>query len=116
MDLDGQWKPPQLWPESTPPLPGWLRSADGRWFSPSEPTPPRTPPIGAINTARTSEPESDVSVDAGIGLSYASQSATPVVDHYAHEQERRRRAIVAALAAALIAATVGAAIIVVVLL
>lgn len=35
MDLDGQWKPPEEWPESSPPLPGWIRDADGRWCEPA---------------------------------------------------------------------------------
>lgn len=32
MDLEGQWKPPEEWPEATPPLPGWKRGTDGLWF------------------------------------------------------------------------------------
>jgi hypothetical protein len=31
MDLEGQWNPPEEWPESSPPLPGWTRSAEGLW-------------------------------------------------------------------------------------
>jgi hypothetical protein len=31
MDLDGSWKPPQDWPEATPPLPGWTRDSQGTW-------------------------------------------------------------------------------------
>ena len=31
MDLEGQWNPPEEWPESSPPLPGWTRDADGLW-------------------------------------------------------------------------------------
>lgn len=34
MDLEGQWKPPEEWPEATPPLPGWTRGNDGKWFQP----------------------------------------------------------------------------------
>lgn len=34
MDLEGQWNPPEEWPEDNPPLPGWTRGADGRWFDP----------------------------------------------------------------------------------
>lgn len=34
MDLDGQWNPPEEWPEANPPLPGWVRGSDGRWFDP----------------------------------------------------------------------------------
>ena len=36
MDPEGAWNPPELWPESSPPLPGWVRGADGRWSAPSE--------------------------------------------------------------------------------
>lgn len=36
MTPDGRWNPPELWPESTPPLPGWERGADGRWFDPNK--------------------------------------------------------------------------------
>ncbi|MFT7476560.1 MAG: hypothetical protein ACI81L_003515 [Verrucomicrobiales bacterium] len=31
MDLDGSWKPPQDWPEASPPLPGWTRDTQGTW-------------------------------------------------------------------------------------
>lgn len=34
MDLDGSWNPPESWPESSPPLPGWVRADDGKWQSP----------------------------------------------------------------------------------
>lgn len=34
MDLDGQWNPPEEWPESNPPLPGWTRGPDGLWSDP----------------------------------------------------------------------------------
>jgi len=36
MDLDGSWKPPESWPESSPPLPGWTRAVDGSWQAPNE--------------------------------------------------------------------------------
>jgi hypothetical protein len=36
MDLEGQWNPPEEWPESNPPLPGWTRGADGLWTQPGE--------------------------------------------------------------------------------
>ena len=36
MDLEGVWNPPELWPESTPPLDGWVRGDDGRWSPPTE--------------------------------------------------------------------------------
>lgn len=34
MDPNGQWKPPEAWPESSPPLPGWRRAEDGSWAPP----------------------------------------------------------------------------------
>lgn len=34
MDLEGQWNPPEEWPESNPPLPGWVRDPDGLWTEP----------------------------------------------------------------------------------
>lgn len=36
MDLDGSWQPPESWPESSPPLPGWLRAPDGSWHGPDQ--------------------------------------------------------------------------------
>lgn len=36
MDRDGGWNPPELWPETTPPLPGWVRNENGRWEAPME--------------------------------------------------------------------------------
>lgn len=45
MALDGGWNPPELWPESTPPLPGWVRGVDGRWSAPVAPA-----PIADVNT------------------------------------------------------------------
>ena len=36
MASDGGWNPPEMWPESTPPLPGWVRQADGSWKAPLE--------------------------------------------------------------------------------
>ncbi len=35
MDLEGQWNPPEEWPEASPPLPGWKRDDDGLWMEPS---------------------------------------------------------------------------------
>ena len=34
MDLDGVWRPPQEWPEDTPPVDGWRRHEDGSWHPP----------------------------------------------------------------------------------
>ncbi len=34
MDQSGVWNPPEMWPESSPPLAGWVRKRDGRWGPP----------------------------------------------------------------------------------
>ncbi len=39
MASDGGWNPPEMWPESTPPLPGWVRQPDGSWKAPLEKAP-----------------------------------------------------------------------------
>lgn len=40
MDLDGQWRSPEDWPEDYPPIDGWERGADGRWRAPLVPEEP----------------------------------------------------------------------------
>ncbi len=37
MDIDGRWRPPEEWPENTPPLPGWSLDDTGCWSPPDEP-------------------------------------------------------------------------------
>jgi len=37
MDLEGTWNPPEEWPETSPPLPGWVRGDGGSWHEPSDP-------------------------------------------------------------------------------
>ena len=39
MDSTGGWNPPENWPESTPPLPGWIRGTNGLWSAPDMITP-----------------------------------------------------------------------------
>ena len=42
MDGSGAWRPPEEWPEDTPPMEGWRRDRNGQWFPPaisSEPDP-----------------------------------------------------------------------------
>ncbi len=39
MDSEGGWNPPETWPEATPPLPGWVRNANGEWLAPDSVTP-----------------------------------------------------------------------------
>ncbi|NNC79434.1 MAG: hypothetical protein HKN94_04700 [Acidimicrobiales bacterium] len=55
MDREGVWNPPELWPESAPPLPGWTRNVDGRWMEPMPLRPPPIPTDAAVTngTART---------------------------------------------------------------
>lgn len=36
MAPDGGWNPPEMWPEATPPLPGWVRLGNGRWSAPDK--------------------------------------------------------------------------------
>jgi len=43
MDDEGVWNPPSLWPENTPPLPGWERAADGLWHEVENSVPPPLP-------------------------------------------------------------------------
>ena len=60
MDLDGQWNPPELWPEASPPLPGWIRAADGNWHAPA------TDDDSAVQTAPVSNDQTNAiaSLDA----------------------------------------------------
>ena len=66
MDLDGQWNPPELWPEASPPLPGWIRAADGNWHAPAtdddsavQTTPVSNDQTNAIASLDTSAPAVD---------------------------------------------------------
>lgn len=52
MDLDGQWKPPEEWPESSPPLPGWVRDAEGRWSEPALSAPKIAEPAEEVALTR----------------------------------------------------------------
>ena len=53
MDLDGQWNPPESWPESSPPLPGWRRASDGSW------APPIPTPESVSEDFAVAEPDTD---------------------------------------------------------
>ena len=35
MDLDGEWRAPEEWPQDHPPLEGWVRNQDGSWRAPN---------------------------------------------------------------------------------
>lgn len=65
MDLDGDWNPPEEWPESTPPLPGWTQTGDGRWEPPTD-------ELGAVR------PPTDQEIAAQPRLSESNETAVPV--------------------------------------
>jgi len=144
MDLDGDWKPPEQWPESSPPLPGWIRKSDGLWMAPTapevNPTSSTRPPIveaprvsGTANSptppsfeatkrpARDAKPAAKPNpgeaIDGGLGLRYASEDHVAGGNYYNQlEDQRRRRAVTAALTAALVATMLGAGIVLLILL
>lgn len=60
MDRDGGWNPPELWPESTPPLPGWVLQPNGRWEAPIEVDPHTTEVAPVIDLTETDEPSSSL--------------------------------------------------------
>lgn len=141
MDLDGQWNPPEQWPESTPPLPGWVRASDGSWGPPSlgEATDSETlaasgstPPIpeAPANPEATPGEKAFASYEPspispvqpqvarpdkhGLGLSFSE--ATAHYDETQDLQKARRRAWLAAFAAACLAAVLAGGIVVLLLL
>ncbi len=63
MDLDGSWKPPEVWPESSPPLPGWVRTGNGQWQAP-EFAPGETKSINLDTTTAHTETFDADAVDA----------------------------------------------------
>lgn len=67
MDPDGNWNPPEAWPESTPPLPDWVRDENGRWHAPDVPAPAALEAVPDLE-----EPEPAPTVDP------APTSASPV--------------------------------------
>ena len=134
MDLDGQWKPPQEWPESTPPLPGWIRNADGMWSNealqnlPNTETEIREPTVEMnLEVVDLTEPTTAPAVAT------PSPAATPSVtpdaprlsyshdaiasDHIVQDHPALpRRALTAAVTAAIIAVMLGAGIVLLILL
>ena len=132
LDPEGEWKPPEQWPESTPPLPGWTRNADGLWSneamneldtpaeedlaidspSISDDAPvTETPRIDDAPVAET-PPKSEAS--AGLGLTYSTDAVTGIVE--SSTGPLPERAIRAAVAAAVIAAMLGTGIVLLILL
>lgn len=139
MDLDGEWKPPQEWPESTPPLPGWTRNADGLWTNQE---------IEEVQAAATTEDaaRADVNIDltaleadlidpfeadranalaaveavskptVGLGLSYSTDAVATPHDLSNAAPNHSRSAVLAAVGAATIACMLGAGIVLLILL
>ena len=128
MGLDGEWKPPQDWPESTPPLPGWVRGPDGRWTD--------APVVDDITVVDSEDDitvvDDDIEViddgraaqddvpptkpkSPGLGLTYSTE---PVAVPMANDADGRmpRRALIAAVSAAVIAVMLGTGIVLLILL
>ena len=127
MDLDGQWNPPESWPESSPPLPGWVRDNSGMWSAPTtgdledtvvpttRPVPEGSaaaedsPTIPALPTiqepvAAASMPSMKRTVEPS--LRFAETQAAPQPDEEAARMMRRatNAAIIAAVTASMLAA------------
>ena len=85
MDLDGQWRSPETWPEDTPPLEGWIRQSDGSWRAPDivvvEDVPER-PKIKAAQNAT-----------ATIGNEATSKGATKDAPRLSRQAQADRKAI-----------------------
>ena len=127
MDPEGNWNPPELWPESTPPLPGWVRDADGRWHASDDPPPaaltvvPELDAEPASSADDTSVPEAEVAAAAtaparasvrpprtAASLSYAAYTKLEPTEAPAPLGVTLKRALFAALGAAITAAMIGA--------
>ena len=74
MDLEGMWNPPETWPESSPPLPGWVRGPDGKWSAPTAVTPAPVPDASTLNMFDLSKqpPILDLTDDAVEGRSVSA--------------------------------------------
>lgn len=88
MDLDGQWNPPEEWPEATPPLPGWVRDADGFWTEPPEldecadPEAPPPEPTGRPIPEVTLPPEVSIPSIQSLDTPTDTDPPTSDVTHY----------------------------------
>ena len=110
MDLDGAWNPPELWPESTPPLPGWSRAADGSWVAPVEEPSDDEEIVDEPNAALTTNAAETLAspepaASSQIRLVGYADSVPPAPPH-----ERYEPSVEAALAAAAAAAITAVAI------
>lgn len=52
MDGSGAWRPPQEWPEDSPPFDGWTRGEDGLWTAPIEESPALVEPKRTVTAAK----------------------------------------------------------------
>ncbi len=106
MDLEGDWNPPETWPDDSPPLPGWRRNGEGRWEPPASAD-------GSLREGTDDDAAEVVGLAAPdpeparprVNLTYADRSAapsTPAVSSY------RGPSIWSAIQAAVIAAVVAA--------
>ncbi len=127
MDLDGQWKPPQEWPESTPPLPGWTRNADGLWSNeslqsiesakPQAPQPDDSAPGATVANGEAIDlPAHGTAANDRVGLTYSTDFVASTHNINEVEHAFPHRALTAAIAAAVIAVMLGAGIVLLILL
>lgn len=133
MDLDGAWKPPQEWPESTPPLPGWRRNADGLWTNEEIQeirTEDSAPTVDIDLTQTEAQPEQiegssideieavlqTEDVEHALGLSYATDAVATPSEVLAQDALVNRSALIAAITAAVVASMLGAGIVLLILL
>jgi len=77
MDLEGTWNPPEEWPETSPPLPGWVRGDGGSWHEPSDPIESSTG-IGPALLDRLDRNETDANSRHAPTLSDAQYRSGPL--------------------------------------
>lgn len=68
MGSDGGWNPPEMWPESTPPLPGWIRQPDGSWKAPVEQPPEAESAKLDLTEAKTESGVIDLTAAAAVDV------------------------------------------------
>lgn len=136
MDLDGSWKPPESWPESSPPLPGWVRLSDGTWYDPAQQasstesvvgqdtvaeadvsdlsTTPASRPVPDTAAGATSEPQVSVTPPSPPSTQTEAPARTlqfsetqAVVQPTVEDDQILERAIRAAIIAGVLAAAIG---------
>lgn len=127
MDPEGNWNPPELWPESTPPLPGWVRDAEGYWHASDDPPPAALSVVPALDV-EASAPADDASTTkaepspaatapapasvrpprTAASLSYAAYTKLEPAEVPSPLGVPLKRALFAALGAAITAVMIGA--------